>query len=77
MTVLFRSIRPHQVLSEPWRRSIYTGSRNNSINELLHHLGSGYIDLSEFYLCDFLSTDKIYWTLVLEIKLLIQECNGQ
>jgi len=38
-TVLFQSIRLHQVLSEPWRRSIYASSRNNSIKELFHHLG--------------------------------------
>jgi len=35
-TVLFRSIKPHQVLSEPWRRSICTSSRNNPIKELFH-----------------------------------------
>jgi len=79
MTVLFQSIRSHQVLSEPWRRSIYTidlsvkiiciytSSRNNSMKELFHHP-----DLSEFYLCGFLPTDKIHWTLVLEIKLLLR-----
>jgi len=34
----FRSIRPYQVLSEPWRRFIYTSNRNNSMKELFMSL---------------------------------------
>jgi len=59
MMNMFRSIRSYKLHSEPWRRSIYISSRNNTIKKVFYLLGIYTSWLSEFYLYDFLPTDKI------------------